>query len=127
MIQREYIRNGWRERNLNISVSSDSFYNYVANHSRWLKVGVMTLYVKYDKKPPHLPVAVADSKKELAQILGISFDCVASSYSHKRRTFQEVDVEMSDIELYNVELYPDNDGGLWYWHPVTGKTIYVRD
>lgn len=19
-----------------------------------------------------------------------------------------------------VEVYPDNDGGLWYWHPVTG-------
>ena len=24
-----------------------------------------------------------------------------------------------------VKCYPDADGGLWYWHPETGKEIHI--
>lgn len=53
----------------------------------------MTLYVKYSSKPPYLPEAVAESKKELARMLGITVGCVASSFSHGRSTYQIVEVE----------------------------------
>lgn len=60
----------------------------------------MTLYVKYDRKPPYLPVAVADSKKELAQMLGVTFHSVLSSYYHKRSTFVEIEIEETNEETY---------------------------
>lgn len=85
------------------------------------------VYVKYDSHYPNLPVAVADSKRELASMLGISKQSVFSAFSHNRGTFAEVEIELDDIELYNIKTYPDNDGGLWYWHPVTGQTVYLRD
>ena len=25
-----------------------------------------------------------------------------------------------------VQAYPDNDGNLWYYHPKTGKVVYVE-
>ena len=25
-----------------------------------------------------------------------------------------------------VMMYPDNDGGFWYYHPITGKEIRVK-
>lgn len=53
----------------------------------------MKLYVKYSKKSPYLPEAVADSKTELAKMLGMSVDSVMSSYSHKRKTFIELEIE----------------------------------
>jgi len=88
----------------------------------------MKIYVKYDARKPNLPVAIADSKKELAQKLGVSFHSVLSAYYHKRSTFAEVDLsKVDELEILNIRLYPDNDGGLWYRHPVTRETIYVRD
>ncbi len=53
----------------------------------------MKLFVKYSNKPPYLPEAVADSKTELAKMLGMSVDSVMSSYSHKRKTFIELEIE----------------------------------
>lgn len=32
---------------------------------------------------------------------------------------------MMEIEGIEVMLYPDNDGGLWYYHPITGEVIIV--
>ena len=84
------------------------------------------VYVKYDKRKPNLPVAVADNKRELAEMIGTSYQCVLSAFSHNRSTYAEVDIDLDDIELYNIKTYPDNDGGLWYWCPVTGKTVYLR-
>ena len=26
-----------------------------------------------------------------------------------------------------VRVYPDNDGGLWYWHPETGEEVRIRE
>ena len=54
------------------------------------------VYVKYDSKPPYLPVAVADSKRELAEILGVSRNVVYSSFSHKRSTYVEVTIYEGD-------------------------------
>lgn len=50
------------------------------------------LYVKYDDKPPFLPIAVADSIPELAEILGVSRNVIYSSFSHKLPTYKEVKV-----------------------------------
>lgn len=73
------------------------------------------VYVKYDKRKPYLPVAVADSKYELARMLGVSYQSVMSAYSHKRSTFAEVEIDLDDIELHNIQTYPDNDGGLFFY------------
>lgn len=53
----------------------------------------MKLYVKYSNKPPYLPEAVAESKSELARMLGKSIGSVMSSYCHGRSTYQVVEVE----------------------------------
>ena len=50
------------------------------------------MYVKYDDKPPYLPIAVADSIPELAEILGVSRNVVYSSFSHKLPTYKEIKV-----------------------------------
>lgn len=50
------------------------------------------IYVKYDDKPPFLPIAVADSISELAEILGVSRNVVSSSFSHKRSTYKKVSI-----------------------------------
>lgn len=86
------------------------------------------LYVKYDRKPPHLPVAVADTKEKLAMMIGTTVHCVRCGLYRNSTTYAAVPITEKDLlEINNVELYPDNDGGLWYWHPVTGETVYVRD
>lgn len=35
------------------------------------------IYVAYDPSPPHLPIAVADTQKELAAILGIPMSAIS--------------------------------------------------
>lgn len=54
------------------------------------------IYVKYDTKPPHLPVAVADSVPELAEILEISPNVIYSSISHKLPTYKKVKIHEGD-------------------------------
>ncbi len=43
------------------------------------------LYVAYDPSPPHLPIAVADTQKELAAILGIPTSTIAAYLHHLQR------------------------------------------
>ena len=31
------------------------------------------------------------------------------------------------IEGIVVKTYPTNDGGYWYYHPITGNVVEVRD
>ena len=52
------------------------------------------LYVKYENAEPHLPEAVADSKVNLARMLGKDPNVVYSAFSHGHSTYAEVD----DIE-----------------------------
>lgn len=77
----------------------------------------MTVYVKYDRCKPHLPVAIADTKEELAKMVGMSLNTVRSSLSHGVGSFAEV-------EIGELELYPDNDGRLWYYNE-QGRIAYV--
>lgn len=53
----------------------------------------MTLYVKYSSNFPGLPVAVADSAEELAQMTGMKKGSIYSSISHKRNTIAKVEIE----------------------------------
>lgn len=55
--------------------------------------GQMQLYIKYSRKPPGLPIAVADSADELAQMTGMTKESIYSSISHKRKTIVKVTVE----------------------------------
>lgn len=43
------------------------------------------VWVAYSNKPPYLPVAVADTAKELAAALGISRSTIAASWGRYRR------------------------------------------
>lgn len=53
----------------------------------------MKVFVKYSKKFPYLPEAVADSKEELARILGKRLNLVESSISKGYKTYKEVEIE----------------------------------
>lgn len=53
----------------------------------------MTLYVKYSASFPGLPIAVADSAEELAQMTGMTKGSIYSSISKKRRTVAKIDIE----------------------------------
>lgn len=53
----------------------------------------MVVYVKYDRKKPHLPIAIADSAEELATILGKSVDVVRSSISHGHKTYWKIKID----------------------------------
>lgn len=78
----------------------------------------MTVYIRYDKQPPHLPVAIADSKEELAAMIGMSINCVRSSFSHGLECFAAVDLSEPDV-------WPDNDGGLWTYDE-NGRAVCVE-
>lgn len=53
----------------------------------------MTLYMRVTSDKYELPLAVADSKRELAEIQGLSVSAVRSAYSLKTKTYIEVEVE----------------------------------
>lgn len=56
------------------------------------------LFVKYDNKPPYLPIAVADSKAELARMLNIRTNVVSSAFSHKQSTYSEIRVDDGETQ-----------------------------
>lgn len=58
----------------------------------------MTVFIRYDKEPPYLPIAIADSKEELADILGMTVNCVRSSFSHGLACFAAVEVGEIETE-----------------------------
>ena len=53
----------------------------------------MTIYVKYSASFPGLPIAVADSAEELAQMTGMTKGSIYSSISKKRRTVAKIEIE----------------------------------
>lgn len=64
----------------------------------------MTLYVKTTTDEYELPIAVAQSPAELAELLGTSAACVSSSISHKRAGWYRIKVEPDEM----VEKYREN-------------------
>lgn len=51
------------------------------------------LFVKYSKKYPYLPEGVADTKTELAKVLGVRPNLVFSAFSRGISTYVEVEVD----------------------------------
>ena len=56
----------------------------------------MKVYIKYDRMKPHLPVAIADTKEELAAMVGMSLNTIRSSLSHGVETV--VAIDLGDME-----------------------------
>ena len=56
----------------------------------------MKVYVKYSTDPPYLPLAVADSKPQLAKILGMRTTSVYTMFSRKNKAYKEVEIEDED-------------------------------
>ena len=59
----------------------------------------MKLYIKTTMDDLELPVAVADSAKELAELTGTTAACVYSSLSHKHKGWERVEVEDDDENI----------------------------
>lgn len=53
----------------------------------------MTIYMKTTKDEYELPVAVSDTLRGLAAILGVTPGCISSSISHKRKGYYKVEIE----------------------------------
>jgi len=64
----------------------------------------MTIYMKCTTDRLELPIAVADTVKELAQMLGVGLGSVYSGISRDYGGYHKVVID---------EWYPDNDGRLW--------------
>lgn len=60
----------------------------------------MTLYMRVTSDKYELPIAVADSKRELAEMQGLTPSTVRSAYSLKTKTYIEVEVEDEVEELH---------------------------
>ena len=78
----------------------------------------MKVCIKYDKRPPNLPVAVAGSRSELARMLGVNVNVVHSALSHHLNTYFE-------MEFDEREWWPDNNGGEWTYGP--NQEVIYRD
>lgn len=53
----------------------------------------MTLYVKYSKEPPGLPIAVAESAGELAEMTGMTKESIYSLISKKRPYIAKIEIQ----------------------------------
>lgn len=59
----------------------------------------MKLYIKTTMDDLELPVAVAGSAKELAEMTGTTAASVSSSISHKHKGWDRVEVEDEDEDI----------------------------
>lgn len=78
----------------------------------------MTLYTKVTRDKYEFPLAVAESKKELAELLGQPVDSVRSAFSHGQALYHTIIIE-------DDEMWPDNDGRLWYYNE-NGEVVYAE-
>lgn len=78
----------------------------------------MKLYMKTTTDEYELPIAVEDSPTALAKKLGIDRNSISSMCSKGVCGYYKIEVEP--------EMYPDNDGGLWYRDPDTWETVYLE-
>ena len=63
---------------------------------------LMKLYLRTTTDELELPVAVADSAKELAEMTGTTAACVLSSISHGHKGWERVEVEDDDAEVHEM-------------------------
>lgn len=78
----------------------------------------MKLYIKATTDKYELPIAVEDSPTKLAQKLGLNRHSVATMCSKQVCGYHRVEAEP--------EMYPDNDGNLWYYDK-NRKVVIVGD
>jgi hypothetical protein len=78
----------------------------------------MNLHLKCTTDKYELPIAVEDSPSKLAAKLGYKAHSVATLCSKQKNGYHRVEVEP--------DMWPDNDGGLWYWDE-HGRTVHVYD
>ena len=76
----------------------------------------MKLYIKVSNDKYELPIAVADSPAELAAVLGVKRESILSMLTRQVGGYHRVEIEP--------DLYPDNDGNLWYYDE-DGRVVYV--
>lgn len=62
----------------------------------------MKLYIKTTMDDLELPVAVAGSAKELAEMTGTTAACVLSPISHGYKGWERVEVEDDDAEVHEM-------------------------
>lgn len=62
----------------------------------------MTLYMKCTTDKYELPIAVADSPSELAEMLGTNANVVSSSISHKRPYWYKIEEEEDERTIRTV-------------------------
>ena len=78
------------------------------------------VYMKVSKDRFQLPEYIADSLQELSEMTGYKYGTIASQISKKSKVFIKVELEPEP------DMYPDNDGNLWYRDHKTGRTILVE-
>lgn len=54
---------------------------------------MVKLYVKYSQKKPYLPEFVADSKEELAKMMGVKVGTITSYYAKGVSTYKIVEID----------------------------------
>lgn len=57
----------------------------------------MRVYMKVTADELELPIAIADSAKELAEIIGVHENTVYAGLSRKRKTYVKVEVDDGDM------------------------------
>lgn len=80
----------------------------------------MHVYLKTTLDEYELPVAVADTARELAEMVGTSQSVIYSSISHKYRGYYKVELE-EDLS----DWYSTNEGQLWRYRE--DSTVEYRD
>jgi hypothetical protein len=78
----------------------------------------MKLYMKCTTDELELPLAVADSPKELAVMLKANYGTIATMVSKQICGYHKVEIE-------DTELYPDNDGNPWCYDN-NGRVVIVE-
>lgn len=81
-----------------LQVSAD----YLLFGTKKIMEALMKLYVRTTTDELELPVAVAGSAKELAEMTGTTAACVLSSISHGHKGWERVEVEDDDAEMYEM-------------------------
>lgn len=78
-----------------LQVSAD----YLLFWTKKIMEALMKLYVRTTTDELELPVAVADSAKELAEMTGTTVGCVYSSIAHGHKGWNRVEVGDEDAEM----------------------------
>ena len=81
-----------------LQVSAD----YLLFGTKKIMEALMKLYVRTTTDELELPVAVAGSAKELAEMTGTTAACVLSSISHKHKGWERIEVEDDENILDSV-------------------------